>query len=440
MPHKVGSLLLLGADRHILRACSELGVDATVVYGTSAKEFGLPPIPNGVREVHVEDQHNIDSVMAGLFREGLGARQFDSVYTNDEMAIVASAALGQYFGARSIPMKTAVNFRDKSVQKMAVRNAGVRTAQFEVIRDITAIPDGWAFPFESAVVKPIAGAATAMTYQVTSRADIERVAKQSRSFRTAQRTFILEEFNVGQEWHVDGVVHAGELLFMSLGRYGEPFLTAVTELTPPRMRKYDPLKDEWAYALATPVVRKALEALELESGIFHMELFYDATDGSVAFGECAARRGGGLTQEEVRHKFGVSLSHCAVQSALGISPTIAVSVRPETVGSIHLPTVEGTLLSCPSAEEISALPGVLFARIDLPTGYPMPDIARNTLVKLGHVLLQDNSSESLWGRLDEVVAWFLERVVVVPPGATPSELRVWEQGIDVTSRPSAGFI
>ncbi|MEU4583287.1 hypothetical protein AB0F92_14525 [Kitasatospora aureofaciens] len=431
------SLLLIGADRHVLRACGDLGIDVTVVYGTSAKEFGLPPFPDEARHVYVEDQQNIDSILTGLYREGLGAYPFDAVYTSDEGAVIASAAVGRHFGTRAISMKTAVNFRDKSVQKQIVRNAGIRTARFEVIPDVTSLADDWVFPFESAVVKPIAGAATALTYKVGSRADIEQVAERVRNSRTPQRTFLLEDFNQGQEWQVDGVVHDGELLFLSVGRYGDPFLTVVTEQKPPSMRKYDPVSESWAYDLATPLVRGALKALELDSGIFHMELFHDATQNLLAFGECAARRGGGLTEEEVFHKFGVSLSRCAVQSTLGQVPEISPSVRSATVGSIVLPIVEGTLLSCPSAEEISTLPGAVFAKIDLPVGYVMPEVAQNTVVKLGMVILEADSPADLWKRLDEVLAWFHERLVVIPARVTPSQLRTWEQGICVTRRSGA---
>ncbi|MFD5485769.1 acetyl-CoA carboxylase biotin carboxylase subunit family protein [Streptomyces virginiae] len=423
------SILLLGADKYFLSSCVSLGVDVTVVYGASAKDFGLMVIPGEARAVFVEDQQNVESILVGLHREGLAEKKFDAVYTSDEGAVVAASALGAFYGARSISLDTALRFRNKSLQKDVVRSAGVPVARYETIPDIGELTSDFALPFDKAVLKPIAGAATSTTYQVSSSAELFQLSRRIRANRRAPRTFLLEEFIEGAEWNVDGVVWEGEIVFMSTGQYQDPLLTALTEKKTLQTSMFDPIEDKWVYDRSEPLARRALKALGLRSGVFHMELFYDAAEDSLTFGECAARRGGALIEEVVNQKFGVSLAGSAVHCSLGHTPGVSVELSAGVVGSSFLPTIPGILISCPTAKEIYELPGVEFARIEVPIGFHMSPEFSNSLAKVGQVMVQADSALDLRKRLNEIVEWFLERTVVAPEGASPAQLREWQESI-----------
>ncbi|MEU5217689.1 hypothetical protein AB0G79_16025 [Streptomyces sp. NPDC020807] len=428
-------LLLLGLDRYALDACVRLGVDAVVVCGAATRDDGLMSVPPELRLLRVDDQSSAESVLLALHRAGLAAGGFDAVHTADEYSMVTAGLLARQLGVPGIDPDVAARFRDKSVQKAAVREAGLPTARCLVIDDVLDLDGVGELPFAPAVLKPVAGAATALTSSVRDRAELSARSAEYRRTKPAQRTFVLEEHISGEEWFVDGVVFDGELLFLAVGAYGDPCLASLESGTPLWLRHFDPDAESWVYDRARGVVADALAALGLSSGSFHMELFHDPESGTLTFGECAARRGGGLIHEQIQAKFGVHIGECAVQAVLGRRPVIEPKVRPEVFGGTYLPGRPGILLDCPDPAELTALPQVEFARIEHPVGTHFAAGPANTSQRVGQFMVVAETVEQLTARFDEVRQWFDERLTVLPDDLTTSGRREFQR----SWRPDADF-
>ena len=416
-------MLMLSEDPYVERACADLGVELTVVYGASRRDWEAMVELPGQRHVFVNDSTSVESVLLGLYRAGLDPAAFDAVYTTYEGGVVTAAALGRAFGLRSMSPEVTARFRDKSLAKAALAREGVDVARFEVIEDLHASQDERTLPFEPAVLKPVAGGGTQHTTLIRSAADLQAAARRAREDR-GLRTFILEEFIPGQERHVDGVMFGGQLLFMSIGGYRKTCLTTISDGDCLTVFTFDPVADADVYARVTPLAERALGILGLQDGVFHMEVFDDEESGRLVFGECAARRGGALIEEQIIAKFGVSLAEAAVQCALGIRPEVKPVPQPGVFGGVFLPYTPGVLFSTPSAEELIARPGVEYALVEFPVGAAYLPVG-NTTDSAGRVFLVAESREELFQRADEVVTWFGERTVIVAPNASPRELRQW---------------
>jgi biotin carboxylase len=403
------SALVIGLDRYVLDACRELGYDMVVVYGAAVKDFAFYPVPEDAPAILVDDQRSLEAVMMGLGRAGLLERHFDVVVTSDEFAVVTAAALGRHFDARAVPLDVAVNFRDKSVQKSIVTAAGVPTAAFQCVPDVLDIPDDFELPFSPAVLKPVGGAATSLTSVVHTTDDVRALSEEYLRAGVPVRSFIVEDFSHGEEWFADGFLVDGSIGFFALGRYLKTCLGTVQENLPLQLVQLDPVTEKWAFDSAEPVIQQALSALGLRSGPFHMELFADPESGRVVFGECAARRGGVLTRDAVLAKYGVDLARAGVQALAGEQPDFQVRHEPAVIGSTFLPCTPGVLADRPSIDQIMELPGVLYAQIELPRGFPMPHSLSNAVVKLGQVLLTADSHEQLFDRMAYVTSWVAER-------------------------------
>ncbi|MEU6770872.1 hypothetical protein [Streptomyces sp. NPDC046759] len=428
------SILIVGLDRYGMRACVRLGLEITVVCGGRSWDDGQVAVSPEVRVLLVDDHTNPEAVLMALDRAGLTDRAFDAVYTTDENALVMVGILARHLGLPAVPPEVAVRFRDKAVQKREIRAAGLPTAGVRVVDDVHDVTGITELGFERAVLKPIAGAATRRTSVVTSVAELRACSAAYRAEGTAQRTFVLEEFINGEEWFADGVLFDGELLFCSLSRYGDPCLTAVDTARPLHYRLFDPVTEAWAYDRALPLVTAALEALGHRDGTFHMELFHDPATGALTFGECGARRGGGLTQELVHTKFNVDLAECAILVALGRRPQLDIKLRPEAVGGSHLLAGPGLLYDCPSATDVLALPGVEFVRMEWPVGGRTPQ-GGGTAQRVGQFMVVADSGERLQERFTAVWDWFDARVKVVPDGLKTRELRELQHVL----RPEARF-
>lgn len=423
-------VLVLGVDKYVLEACVRHDVETVLVEGGGQRDYALQPIPAGVTVLRVDSVSSPEAVLGALHRNGYAERRFDAVQTTDEWAMVTAGLLAAHLGARAIDPVTALHFRDKSLQKQRVRQAGLpaaRTVVIDDVHDLGDLGDLGELPFGKAVLKPIAGAATAMTSVVEDIGQLRALSAKYRREHTSQRTFTLEEFVEGDEWVADGIVHDGEILFCALGRYSVPCLTTVDAALPLVLRRFDPVSEAWAYELGEPFVHQAISALGLRDGVFHLEFFHDEKTGALTFGECAARRGGALVHEEVQVKFSVHLGEGALLPLLGVKPEIDVKVRQETVGSTYLMGRPGTLFHCPSPAQMRALPGVEHVRVEAAFGQVLSDAVGSTNARIAQVLVSADSEEAMLRRFEELRAWFDERLLIAPAGGPVRELRAWQR-------------
>ncbi|MFJ4205850.1 acetyl-CoA carboxylase biotin carboxylase subunit family protein [Streptomyces sviceus] len=418
--------LLIGVDRYVLRACARRDVPAVLVYGPNWRDSGLPDLPDGVTPVFTEDERSPEAVLSALTRAGLAGEQFASVATTNEFALVNAALLAQHLGCPGLSPSVAVRFRDKFVQKQVVQASGIRTARSIVLDDLhDDIPDE--LPFSCGVIKPVTGAATRQTATVRSADDLREAVLRFRSQGGSARTFVVEEFQQGDEWLVDGVVHRGEVLFSSVAEYTQPCLSTVEAQAPLQIRRFDPAAEAWTYRLAEPVVRASLEALGLTEGIFHMELFHHL--GEVFFSECAARRGGALVHEQIECKFGIDLGDAALSLAIGERPELTIAERAGIVGSTYITSPPGVLFAVPSHAEVTSLPDVEYAVLSQSVGASLPASISDTTKRIGQVMLRTATLEEFHKRSEETLSWFRERITVVPSGLRVGDLRALQPAL-----------
>ncbi|MFY1633944.1 ATP-grasp domain-containing protein [Solwaraspora sp. WMMB335] len=420
------SILLLGADPYVLRACDQHDVDAVLLCNSGAYDSGRIRMPARGTMIRVDDVTNAEDCLGALHRAGLSDHQFDAVQTTWEFSMVTEAVLGQALGCRSLDPTVALHFRDKSLQKARLRAAGVPVTRSVVIEDIFDV-SGVPLEFERAVLKPIAGGGTASTSVVRERADLEKVSRTCREEKETKRTFLLEEFVEGDEWMAEGVVFGGEVLFFGLGAYTEPCLDALTGQVPISLRRLDPTREAEAYETTGPVVRAAIAALGLQDGVFHMELFRERDSGRIVFSECAARRGGAMTQEQVLAKFNVDLGEAALFCALGRRPDINVKVNPKVVGCAGLFGPAGTLVSYPTPDEMLSQPDVVFAQSWVPPGANLNTKFSASADMLAAMLLMTETVEEFDERVRQLREWFGDRVVVAEPALTSGQRWAWQQ-------------
>jgi hypothetical protein len=420
------SILLLGADPYELRACELHGIDPVLLCNSGAYDSERLRMPPGGRLIRVDDVTSPEDCLAALHRNGLADRRFDAVQTTWEFSVVTAAVLGGALGCRSIDPTTALHFRDKSLQKARLRSAGVpvtRTVVVDDIFDVSGVP----LEFDSGVLKPIAGGGTTSTSRVRGRKDLEDASREAREEKATNRTFLLEEFVDGDEWMAEGVAFGGEVLFFGLGAYAQPCLDAITGQVPISLRRLDPVREAEAYQLADPVVRGAIAALGLQDGVFHMELFREHGTGRIVFSECAARRGGALTQEQVHAKFNVDLGEAAVLCAIGRRPEIEVKVHPNVVGCAALYGPAGTVVSYPTPDELLSQPNVAYAQMYVPPGATLSTKFSASADMLGAVLVVTDSVAEFETRVAELRHWFGERLAVAEPLLTSGQRWAWQR-------------
>lgn len=388
------AVLLVGWRPKAIAALRRLGAEVTCVFRPGDDDAAAPG-QRPHRSVRVADPAGVESVLAGLARHGLRPADFDVVCSQQEFTLVTAAAIG---GDRSwMPLATAMNLRDKQLQKERIRQAGLRVADCWLVDDIRELR----VPAYPSVLKPLAGVSARDTIVLGSPAAADEARERLLGLRR-RGPWLLERFMSGHEHAVDGVVRDGRLRHLGISRYQSNLI---------RMRDgahmlyvaQDRAEHPQLYRRGEELAEAAMRALGHTDGVFHLEAFLDE-DGFV-FSECGGRICGGKADVMAELKFGIDLHD---EWARAVLRRPAGRRRPGRAGSYAhgwMPLPAGRLVSAPDQEQISARPGVREAHVALVPGDRVVDPRTSSGAGLGTVLVEGDTVADVERTFGELVTW-----------------------------------
>jgi hypothetical protein len=203
-----------------------------------------------------------------------------------EQLQVPLAEAREALGITGLDVTASRQFRDKSLMKTVLGNAGVPCARHALVgasADAERFVAEVGFPL---VVKPPAGAGGKGTYRLDGSADLNEYLR--RFPPDPRQPSLYEEFVHGTEYSFDSVVIAGQPVWHSISRYMP---------SPLEVLENDWI--QWCVMLPRDIsgpefdpIRKAgfagVRALGLETGLSHMEWFR-LQNGRIAISEVGAR-------------------------------------------------------------------------------------------------------------------------------------------------------
>ncbi|MBK8266615.1 MAG: ATP-grasp domain-containing protein [Nannocystis sp.] len=212
-----------------------------------------------------------------------------------EPCVLLAAALRERLDVPGMSRDRVLGFRDKTLMKTRLIEAGIRVPHFAKIRtapEAFAAAESIGYPV---VIKPIAGAGSADTFRVDSQAAMEGVLRQIGHLEEAN----LEEYIDGEEYTYDTVTIRGNPAFESVTQYYPKPMEARHQewVSPAQLTLRDPFAHPEVHA-GIELGRRVLTALGMETGFTHMEWFRKAS-GEVVFGEIAARAPGGKLVDQM---------------------------------------------------------------------------------------------------------------------------------------------
>ncbi|GBF04726.1 carboxylase [Deinococcus aerius] len=306
--------------------------------------------------VGVSDLGDVGAVLARA-SEVVGPGGVTDVVAMTERAVPTAAFLRSYFGLPGMKYDQALIFSNKVAMKRALA-PHVPVMAFEPAASLDDLPArgehlGW-----PVIVKPAFGAGSEDTIAIhsPSHAQVLDRAGVFDGLRGRRLPLIVERFaDVIDEFHCDGVVRGGRVLFASASRYFAPPLTVVGDFHGSVHLSPD---DPTAQALVDLHAR-VVAALGLDDGVTHLEVLHTA-EGFVV-GEVACRPGGGGITTSLRHMYGVDLWREHVAAALRLPPEVD-GARPRHPGKVYglcgLPAKGGTITRLSSADALTRLDGV----------------------------------------------------------------------------------
>jgi phosphoribosylaminoimidazole carboxylase (NCAIR synthetase) len=403
------TLLVLGWQREVVAALTAEQVDFLVLAGQTRWRRAEAHADQN-RWMPVLDHCDLEQVAPvalGLIRSG---RTFEAVYTQDEFAMVTAAALADVLGVPFMPVSTAIGFRHKPTQKELLRRAGLPVADWQDLWPRPEVTCRQLAEFgPPLVVKPVDGAGVRLTEAARTPGELaELLDRWPSDFAGQARGFMVERLVEGRECHFDGIVEAGTVRLFALCRYRQNLLAIRTGSLFGSL-VVDRESEPELWTAARQLCQRALTALNLRSGPFHLEVF--DTGRGLVFGECAARIGGAFTAQMIRHKYGFDL-FTETARQLAHRPLGTVKPSPGAVGYTVLSAPAGTLVTAPSEAELLRWTGVLRAKLEVQPGRPVPDTTRDTMTRSGMLLLTAPDEGRLTSLMDEYARRFRQLCTV----------------------------
>jgi hypothetical protein len=342
----------------MLESCG--GIRLSVI--TEARYTGL--YDRGTRVAVVDDVERLSSVREAAF--GLCSdTDVDHIVSATERTLQAGGYLRSLLGLPGVPFDLANAMSNKYVMKQMLARAGVPVANFRRLMrlaELPAVSRGMKWPL---IVKPILGTGAMNTFVLNRPDDFQQFHDSAVSsvLRASRVPLILEEV-VDMEWefHCEGIVRDGNLVFAAPGRY---FVPVLRDFSVPNGSFMFPAGSEERLAIES-ICRRTVTALGLRDGVIHLEGF--RTTDRYIVGEITCRPAGGGIPDIVRAQHGVDLWQAFIEISLGGEVSVATLERSSVFSHWFLPPKAGRVESLTSKDQLEALPWVVRADVTAKVG------------------------------------------------------------------------
>ncbi|WP_051967506.1 ATP-grasp domain-containing protein [Kitasatospora mediocidica] len=255
---------------------------------------------------------------------------FDAVVGPSEYDVLSTAQLRAELGVPGWTPEFVTPFRDKARMKDLVGAAGVRVPRFcrlDASSTAASLVAEIGLPL---VLKPRAGWSARGVVRVTEQVALATALAGLAAPGPAG--YECEEYVEGEVLHVDGIRREGAFQFVSASAYLNTCLdfTTGTPLGSVLLDRGERLDTVTAFAAA------ALDALGLETGPFHLELF-ETPCGELVFLEVGLRPGGADVPFLHRDLFGIDLYAEAFRATVGLPAQRAAEELSGSGGWVAVP-------------------------------------------------------------------------------------------------------
>lgn len=340
-------LLFMGKRKGALAAAARLDAELFLLDDAPAKRSVRERV-SAFAQVDFADP----SACVSAARRVLGGRAPDAVLAVVERAVVPAAATREAFGVRGASVGRARLWRDKLEMKARIREAGLPCADVRPVR---------AFSDPSALVREL-GLPIVLKPRSASGGRGTVVARDPEDVRAALTDgWIAERFVRGVELSVESLVQRGTVRFENVTEYLRPGWANVVPASLPERIDH----------AVRRLNRKAIEALEIDDGLTHLEAFVvdddPSRDPAIVFGELACRPPGGSLMELLQRAYGFDPWEAHLDVELG-RPIAPPSAPKASSGVWFLHPGAGRVVAVDGLDRARAVPGITRVECSLEVG------------------------------------------------------------------------
>lgn len=283
-------LLLIGPRRAIIKILRTRKIPFTVWRGNATY-----PIDDA-QKIVTAPLFNTTRKLKQIIEEAFGGERFTHVIAGSEPAVYPAAVARRIVGARASPTTTALRCRDKLAMKQYLSDYDIPMTRFLAESAVSSPADAFEFLGRPLVRKQ---------RKAFGGRSFELLAQDQDLVLRHNGRNILEKFVSAPEASIESFVNNGEIKFVNTTSYLEK---CHVNLVPAAF-------DEDLQANLLALNRKVIEALEIDWGITHLEVYLG--DNGLLFGEIALRPPGGYIMNAMHYAYGFNPWEAFVNIELG---------------------------------------------------------------------------------------------------------------------------
>ncbi|WP_427110075.1 ATP-grasp domain-containing protein [Lysinibacillus xylanilyticus] len=320
---------------------------------------------------------------------------FEYVIATSEFDILRASKIREYLKINGQWNDSALAFRDKFIMKSILMQEEFLVPKFKKISntlDILDFINQVGFPI---IIKPIDGSGSENVAKIEDYNDLKNYLNDNKL-----NDKMVEEFIVGDLYHIDGLFLKNELIFSWPSRYINQGCLAHKSGKYTGSILLDP-QNEMLVKLNN-YAREILNTLPTPTNtVFHLEVFY--SNNTLIFCEIACRRGGGYISKSIQEAFDIDLVKSSVQHQCNINTEIPHINFKKHTGFILIPNRMGKILEIPCKCEFE---WVIDYKINGYIGMDSQD-ANSSVDSVAEFLVYGQNEEEVYKRLDSLYDWFL---------------------------------
>ncbi|MDX7986329.1 ATP-grasp domain-containing protein [Xenorhabdus sp. 12] len=336
--------------------------------------------------------------------------KIDHILTFSEYAVEATALIAQHL---NIPWNTPDNIRvikDKFLLRNKLKEKGINQPD---IAACSTIQEAIHFLEQSGsqgpwIVKPRIGLGSEGVSIVRQKSDLQ--AAFENLSQEDRQAFLIEEYVVGQEYSVEGVLISGEAQFFGITKKilidNDTFIECGHIIPAPISKNLA----QKIYA----EVRKAIDAVELRYGLFHVEFWVN--ENAITLGEIHARPGGGFINWMTELVTDIETYGIALDDLRGqVTPPPATwpsnaYVFSKSAGINYLQPAPGIIEQMGDLESIRQHPHCVRLHCTLRAGDTVPEVTSwKDLESIGYLIVTGENS----AQVEQLLRHFQKEAAII---------------------------
>ena len=305
-------------------------LDTTLISSYQVDKSLLKDINQFIYFEKYNDDEELENLVIKLHQQ----EKFDLLIALSEKDILRVAKLRELLGIQGQNYFSALLYRDKYIMKQFAKIIGLNVPEFSTFSETCELMEKVSkigFPI---LIKPLSKSGSEGVQVLKNKEEYDDYLEKKSLWG---ENYDVEQFILGDMYHVDGIVENNKLKFVSVSKYWNSLgksttLMESTQNTTITFADFTINKSDWEFLLLKGETKKFVEKSNFNNGTIHAEFIISEKDKTPYFIEIASRTGGLMISDTIEKKYGIIMNEVSFYLQVGQKVTYPLKNEPENFG------------------------------------------------------------------------------------------------------------